>query len=87
MCLLYMSQGDVFVYLLSSKEPTTVKALRTFLHNAFMKREKVMNHYQCYYKCTNLNVWQSSVAMVINDLYCIDKYSIVKTHPLYTSRY
>ena len=29
-----MSQGDVFVYLLSSKEPTTVKALGTFLHNA-----------------------------------------------------
>ena len=42
-----MSQGDVFVYLLSSKEPTTVKALGTFLHNAFMKREKAMNHYQC----------------------------------------
>ena len=42
-----MSQGDVFVYLLSSKEPTTVKALGTFLHNAFMKREKTMNHYQC----------------------------------------
>ena len=41
-----MSQGDVFVYLLSSKEPTTVKALGTFLHNAFMKREKAMNHYQ-----------------------------------------
>ena len=42
-----MSQGDVFVYLLSSKEPTTVKALGTFYHNAFMKREKAMNHYQC----------------------------------------
>ena len=42
-----MSQGDVFVYLLSCKEPTTVKALGTFLHNAFMKREKAMNHYQC----------------------------------------
>ena len=42
-----MSQGDVFVYFLSSKEPTTVKALGTFLHNAFRKREKVMNHYQC----------------------------------------
>ena len=42
-----MSQGDVFVYLLSSKEPTTIKALGTFLHNAFMKREKAMNHYQC----------------------------------------
>ena len=41
-----MSQGDVFMYLLSSKEPTTVKALGIFLHNAFMKREKVMNHYQ-----------------------------------------
>ena len=41
-----MSQGDVFVYLLSSKEPTTVEALGIFLHNAFMKREKVMNHYQ-----------------------------------------
>ena len=39
-----MSQGDVFVYLLSSKEPTTVKALGTFLHNAFMKREKGMNN-------------------------------------------
>ena len=25
-----MSQGDVFIYLLSSKEPTTVKALGTF---------------------------------------------------------
>ena len=36
-----------FVYLLSSKEPTTAKALGTFLHNAFMKREKAMNHYQC----------------------------------------
>ena len=33
-----MSQGDVFVYLLSSKEPTTIKALETFLHNAFRKR-------------------------------------------------
>ena len=42
-----VSQGDVFIYLLSSKEPTTVKALGTFLHNAFRKREKVMNHYQC----------------------------------------
>ena len=42
-----MSQGDVFIYLLSSKKPTTVKALGMFLHNAFMKREKVMNHYQC----------------------------------------
>ena len=42
-----MSQGDVFVYLLSSKEPTTVKALETFLYNAFMKREKATNHYQC----------------------------------------
>ena len=42
-----MSQGEVLVYLLSSKEPTTVKALGTFLHNAFRKREKVMNHYQC----------------------------------------
>ena len=41
------SQGDDFVYLLSSKEPTIVKALGTFLHNAFTKREKVMNHYQC----------------------------------------
>ena len=39
-----MSQGDVFVYLLSSKEPTTVKALGTFLHNPFRKREKVRNH-------------------------------------------
>ena len=39
-----MSQRDVFLYLLSSKEPTTVKALGTFLHNAFMKREKAMNH-------------------------------------------
>ena len=42
-----MSQRDVFVYLLSSKEPITVKALETFLHNAFKKREKVMNQYQC----------------------------------------
>ena len=42
-----MSQGDVFVYLLGSKEPTTIKALGTFLHNAFRKREKVINHYQC----------------------------------------
>ena len=41
-----MSQGDVFIYLLSSKEPTTVKALGIFLHNTFMKREKVTNHYQ-----------------------------------------
>ena len=32
---------------LSSKEPTTVKALGTFLHNVFRKREKVMDHYQC----------------------------------------
>ena len=30
------SQRDVFVYLLSSKEPTTVKALGTFLHNVLM---------------------------------------------------
>ena len=42
-----MSQGDVFVCLLGSKEPTTIKALGTFLHNAFRKREKVINHYQC----------------------------------------
>ena len=42
-----MSQGDVFVYLVSSKVPTTVEALGTFLRNAFMKREKAMNHYQC----------------------------------------
>ena len=41
-----MSQGDVFVYLLSSKEPTTLKALGTFLHNTFRKREKMMNHSQ-----------------------------------------
>ena len=39
-----MSQRDVFVDLLSSKEPKTVKALGTFLHNAFREREKVMNH-------------------------------------------
>ena len=36
-----MSQGDVFIYLLSSKEPTSVKALGIFLHNAFMKRENL----------------------------------------------
>ena len=41
------SQRDVFVYHLSSKEPAIVKALGIFLHNAFTKREKVMNHYQC----------------------------------------
>ena len=40
-------QGDVFLYLLSSKEPITMKALGTFLHNAFRKWKKVMNHYQC----------------------------------------
>ena len=40
-----MSQGDVFVYLLSSKEPTTIKSLGFLLHNTFRKREKVMNHY------------------------------------------
>ena len=39
-----MSQTDVIIYLLSSKKPKTVKALGTFLHNAFRKREKVMNH-------------------------------------------
>ena len=41
-----MSLGDVFLYHLSSKEPTTIKALGSFSHNAFRKREKVMNHYQ-----------------------------------------
>ena len=40
-----MSQGDVFLYLLSSKEPKIIKALGKFIHNAFRKREKVMNHY------------------------------------------
>ena len=38
-----------------------------------MKREKAMG--------------QSSVAMKINHVYCNDKYSIVKTRPLYTSRF
>ena len=33
---------------------------------------------------TNFNVSQSSVAMLINDVYCNDKYSIVKTRPLHT---
>ena len=32
---------------ISSKQPTIVKALGTFLHHAFTTREKVMNQYQC----------------------------------------
>ena len=31
---------------------------------------------------TNVNVLQSSVALLINNVYCNDKYSIVKTCPL-----
>ena len=42
-----VSQGDVLLYLLSSKEPTTIKALGNLLHKAFWKRKKVMTHYQC----------------------------------------
>ena len=33
---------------------------------------------------TNFNVPQSSVAMLINNVYCNDKYSFVKTRPLHT---
>ena len=95
-----MTQEDVFIYLLSSKEPTTIKALGTFLHNAFMKNFNV-GQSSVAMKATikalgtflhnafmkNFNVGQSSVAMKINDVYCNENYSIVKTRPLYTSRF
>ena len=36
-----MSQDEIFIYLLSGKEPTIIKALGKFIYNAFKKRYRL----------------------------------------------
>ena len=76
-----MSQGDVFVYLLSNNRKNTGNFITQHIQEKGESDDPlpVLMYY--------FNVWQSSVAMLIDDVYCIDKYYIVKTPPLDTSRY